>query len=81
MDITLSGELRPDIILFSESLGRFIVTINPDKKRSFELAMGSDITLIGRVTGKNLQITGPSMRISIPVSELEASYKRPFREY
>ena len=81
MDITLSGEMRTDIILFSETLGRFIVTINPDKKRSFELAMGSDVTLIGRVTGKNLQITGPSMRISIPVSDLESSYKKPFEGY
>ncbi len=81
MDVTLSGDLRSDVLLFSETLGRFIVTVDPDKKRSFELAMGSDATLIGRVTGKNLQITGPSLRISVPVSELESAYKKPFGGY
>lgn len=81
LDVTLTGDLRPDVLLFSETLGRFIVTVDPDKKRSFELAMGSDATLIGRVTGKNLQITGPSLRISVPVSELESAYKKPFGGY
>ncbi|HPP78274.1 AIR synthase-related protein [Methanospirillum sp.] len=81
MDITLSSTLRPDILLFSETLGRFIVTVDPDKKRSFELAMGSDATLIGRVTGKRLQITGPSLRISLPVSDLKAAYNKPFGGY
>ncbi len=83
MDITLAGagSVRPDILLFSETLGRFIVTVDPDKKRSFELALGSEAMLIGRITGKNLQITGPSMRISIPVSDLEAAYKKPFGGY
>ncbi|NLV25902.1 MAG: phosphoribosylformylglycinamidine synthase [Methanomicrobiales archaeon] len=81
MDVTISGDMRPDYLLFSETLGRFIVTIAPDKKRSFELAMGSDATLIGRVTGKNLQITGKAFRISIPVSELETVYKKPFGGY
>ncbi len=81
MDVTLTGELRPDVLLFSETLGRFIVTVDPDKKRSFELAMGPDATLIGRVTGKNLQITGPSLRISVPVSDLESAYKKPFGGY
>lgn len=81
MDITLSGDLRPDILLFSETPGRFVVTVDPDKKRSFELAMGSEATLIGRVTGKQLQITGPSLRIVVPVSDLEAAYKKPFGGY
>lgn len=81
MDITLSGAGRPDYLLFSETLGRFVVTIVPDKKRTFELAMGSEAILIGRVGGKNLQIVGKSMHLSVPVSELEAAYKRPFGGY
>lgn len=81
MDVTLSGDIRPDYLLFSETLGRFIVTIAPDKKRSFELAMGPEASLIGRVTGKNLQITGKGFRISVPISDLETAYKRPFGGY
>lgn len=81
MDITLSGSGRPDYLLFSESLGRFVVTVAPDNKRSFEFIMGTDATLIGRVCGKNLQITGRSLYLSLPVSELETAYKRPFGGY
>jgi len=81
MDITLSDSGRPDYQLFSETLGRFVVTVAPDKKRSFELAMGSDASLIGRVSGKNLQISGRSLLFTVPVSELEAAYKRPFGGY
>jgi len=81
MNITFSRAERPDYTLFSETLGRFVVTVAPDRKRSFELAMGSDAHLLGRLGGKNLQITIKSLQISIPVSELEAAYKRPFRGY
>ncbi|PKL58846.1 MAG: phosphoribosylformylglycinamidine synthase, partial [Methanomicrobiales archaeon HGW-Methanomicrobiales-4] len=41
MDITLSGAGRADYLLFSETLGRFVVTVATDKKRTFELTMGS----------------------------------------
>ncbi|MDD1730330.1 MAG: phosphoribosylformylglycinamidine synthase, partial [Methanospirillum sp.] len=81
MDITISATGRADYMLFSETLGRFVVTVAPDKKRSFELAMGSDTTLIGRVGGKNLQITGKSLLLSVPVTDLEAAYKKPFGGY
>ncbi len=81
MDITIPGGIRPDYLLFSESLGRFIVTIAPDNKRAFERAMGSDAILIGRITGKNLQISEKTMLLSVPVSELEYSYKKPFGGY
>lgn len=81
MDITLTGSGRPDYLLFSETLGRFVVTVAPDKKRSFELAMGSDASLIGRVGGKNLQVSGKSLHFSIPVSDLESAYKKPFGGY
>nr|WP_319537704.1 AIR synthase-related protein [uncultured Methanospirillum sp.] len=81
MDISIPGGIRADYLLYSETLGRFVVTIAPDNKRAFERAMGSDATLIGRVTGKNLQISGKTMLLSIPVSELEQAYKKPFGGY
>ena len=74
--ITIPTGRRTDYMLFSETLGRFVVTIAPDNKRAFERAMGSDATLIGRVSGKNLQISEKTMLLSVPVSELEDAYNR-----
>ena len=42
MDITIPAGMRPDYFLFSESLGRFVVTIAQDNKRAFEQALGND---------------------------------------
>lgn len=81
MDITIPGSGRPDYLLFSETLGRFVVTIDPDKKRAFELTMGDDASLIGRVGGKKLQITGKTLLLAVEVGELEAAYKKPFGGY
>nr|WP_319375750.1 AIR synthase-related protein [uncultured Methanoregula sp.] len=81
MDITLPKGMRPDYFLFSESLGRFVVTIAPDKKRAFEQALGPDAQLIGRVTESTLRVTGETLLIDIPVKELESAYKAPFGRY
>ena len=79
MDITIPGELRPDYYLFSESTGRFVVTIAPHHKRAFELIVGQDAILLGRVGGRNLRITSHTLLLDLPVDELEAAYKAPFR--
>jgi len=81
MDITIPGGMRPDYYLFSESLGRFVVTISPDNKRAFERALGNDARLIGRVRGTSLRITQETTVLDLPVSELEAAYKAPFLRY
>ena len=81
MDITVPAGMRPDYYLFSESLGRFVVTVAPDNKRAFELALGSDAHLIGRVRGTSLRITQETTVVELPVSELEAAYKAPFGRY
>ena len=39
--------MRPDYFLFSESLGRFVVTVAPDNKRAFEQALGTDARCSG----------------------------------
>ena len=48
MDITIPETLRPDIFFFSETLGRFVVTVAPDHKRAFERAFGPDALLLGK---------------------------------
>ena len=81
MDITIPAGMRPDYYLFSESLGRFVVTVAPDNKRAFEQALGNDARLLGRVRGSSLRITRETTVLDLPVSELEAAYKAPFGRY
>jgi phosphoribosylformylglycinamidine synthase len=81
MDITIPAGMRPDYYLFSESAGRFVVTVAPDNKRAFERALGDHAQLIGRVRGTSLRITQEKTVLDIPVSELEAAYKAPFGRY
>jgi len=47
MDITIPSNVRPDVFLFAETLGRFVVTVAPDHKRAFEQALGADALLLG----------------------------------
>lgn len=81
MDITIPSSMRPDYYLFSESLGRFVVTVAPDHKREFERICGLDALLLGRVAGKNLRITSDKLLLDLPVAELETVYKTPFRGF
>jgi phosphoribosylformylglycinamidine synthase subunit PurSL len=81
MDITIPADWRPDYFLFSETLGRFVVTVAPDNKRAFELALGTDAILLGRVKGSSLRITGNTTLAELPVSDLEDAYKMPFGRY
>jgi phosphoribosylformylglycinamidine synthase len=81
MDITIPADNRPDFFLFSETLGRFVVTVAPDNKRAFEHTLGPDAILLGRVRGSSLRITGRTTLVEVPVSELEAAYKTPFGRY
>jgi phosphoribosylformylglycinamidine synthase len=81
MELTIPPGMRPDYSLFSESLGRFVVTVAPDNKRAFELALGPEAHLLGRVKGDRLRVTARELLLDIPVHELEAAYKAPFRGY
>ena len=58
MDITLPGRMRQDAFLFSETLGRIIVTVAPDHKRAFEQTVSADAILLGKTGGTKLRITG-----------------------
>ena len=70
------------VLLYSESPGRFIITIDPKHRSSFESVMeGLPCACIGRVSGKQeLVIKGLKGKeiIRLPVSELKAAWKRPF---
>jgi phosphoribosylformylglycinamidine synthase II len=75
---------RNDVVLFSESPGRFIVTIDPDKKEVFEENLkGLDFACIGTVTqGNHFVIKGNDGQILVDfsVDDLKAFWKKPFGE-
>jgi phosphoribosylformylglycinamidine synthase len=71
-----------DVILFSESAGRFIVTIDPEKREIFEkIFKGLPCACIGTVTsGDNFTIMGIDNKtlIKVPVQDLKDAWKQPF---
>jgi len=69
-------------ILYSESAGRFIVTINPDKQKAFEMVFrGVEIGLIGTVTGpplfRVLDRRGATL-MEEDIRQLKTCWKKPF---
>jgi phosphoribosylformylglycinamidine synthase II len=91
LDIDLSGlpldhsrgEVRNETALFSESAGRFIMTIAPENKDSFEkLFDGMAIGCIGTVNASHeqLKISGLNREplAGLSVSALETAFNSPF---
>ena len=81
MDITIPTNIRPDYYLFSETLGRFVVTVAPGNQKAFEQISGDDAHLIGRVDGTVFRVTTEKLIIEQPITTMEMAYKTPFRGY
>ena len=73
---------RNDVILFSESAGRFIVTIDPKHRSRFEtIFAGLPIACVGQVTSEAaLVIKGIEGKrlLELPVNQLKSSWKQMF---
>jgi len=73
---------RADIRLFSETPGRFIVTVGPGAKAAFESAMhGLPLACVGEVTADDTLIImdGKSkVLLDLPVTELKTAWKSTF---
>ncbi len=70
----VTGELRPDLLLFSESQSRFILSVAPEKEDRFGELMNSrgiPCQRIGITGSRNLQIND---LLQIPVDELYDIY-------
>jgi phosphoribosylformylglycinamidine synthase len=82
MDLAIPGGMRPDTYLFSESLGRFVVTVAPSNREAFEAIFGGDAHLLGRVGGETFRVSaGEQTLIKQPVTAMETAYKAPFGGY
>jgi phosphoribosylformylglycinamidine (FGAM) synthase-like enzyme len=76
------GVDRSDTALFSESAGRFIVTVDPKRQGAFEtLFEGLPCACVGRITEEPVfslsDLNGRGLA-SMGVPELKAAWKRPF---
>jgi phosphoribosylformylglycinamidine synthase len=76
--------LRADVLLFSESQSRLLVTIHPDKQQAFEaLFAGQSCALIGEVTENPEFIVNNSQGesiISTRINDLKEAWQAPLRE-
>jgi phosphoribosylformylglycinamidine (FGAM) synthase-like enzyme len=73
---------REDSVMFSESAGRFIVTIDPAKREVFE-SLFNNVTCacIGSVTEQpQFEIKGLNHKtiISVSIDQLKEAWKKPF---
>ncbi len=77
--LALDGVQRDDAVLFSESAGRFIVTVAPDDRLDFEALFSSvACRCVGRVTAaKKVVIQGleKNILLSVPVADLKTAWK------
>jgi phosphoribosylformylglycinamidine synthase len=75
---------RNDKILFSESAGRFIVSIDPQHKELFEnIFKDLPCACVGKITGEpNFVVKGINSKIiiSLSVNSLKAAWKEPFKD-
>jgi len=80
--VPIDKELSNTRLLYSESAGRFIVTIDGAKKKAFEDIMGGSIyACIGRVTDNDiLQISGidGNTIVAETIDDLKGAWKQPF---
>jgi len=81
MDLAIPGGMRPDRYLFSESPGRFIVTVAPGDREAFEEIFGGDAHLLGRVGGTTLRVSAGETLIEQPIAVMERAYRAPFGGY
>jgi phosphoribosylformylglycinamidine synthase len=79
--IPAEGAGRDDVLLFSESPGRFIVSIAPENRERFErFFKGLPCACIGQVNDAGrLAVTGLQGReFSLSVKDLKTAWKKPF---
>ena len=73
-----------DVILFSESAGRFIVTIDPENRESFDkIFKGLNFACIGTITAESdfiIKGIGRITIVKVPVHDLKTAWKQPFGE-
>ncbi len=77
IEANFESNLSPEALLFSETAGRFVITVNPENRPAFEKIMGSEASLVGRVREDNSFAIGINGRqvINADISALKAAWR------
>jgi len=74
--------LRNDVLLFSETPGRFIFTVAPENWENFEACVeGMPMACVGLVTEEpDFIVNDPDGKtlIHLPIRQLKQAWKKPF---
>ncbi len=85
IDVGALGDLRSDLLMFSESNTRWLVETRPEKRQDFEAILHDaqvPFTTIGRTTKGHLTITKSKKRlITAPINALRESWKKTLWDY
>ncbi len=78
-----SPALSSDTVLFSESAGRFILTVSPGNKETFEkLTKGLAVSCVGRVLENQAKLmirrTDGQAVVDLSIDDLETAFNAPF---
>ena len=78
-----SGVDRNDVLLFSESQSRFVVTVHPENQAAFEDSLkGNHFAEVGKITeGRTFQVVGRSAKVVVraDIFDLKEAWQRPLR--
>lgn len=81
ISVRLPDDVSPVSYLFSESTGRFIVTIAPKNRSAYESLFTTQTRFLGEVGGSGFVVTREKVLIDLPLHVLHNAYKEPFRGY
>lgn len=71
-----------DGMLFSESQGRFLVSVRGGDEKKFESVMKGVVCVrIGTVSGKSLEIVAGKSGVNIPLAKLSEAYRKMFKQW
>lgn len=81
VEVTLLGDAHT--ALFSESTGRFIVTVAPRNEKAFLAALkGQSVKRIGKVADTGmLRIQAAASRVALPLVALSEAYHAPYKNF
>jgi phosphoribosylformylglycinamidine synthase len=78
-----SGVDRNDVLLFSESQSRFVVTVHPENQVAFEDRLkGNRFAEVGKITeGRTFKVVGLSEKVVVQadIFDLKEAWQRPLR--
>jgi phosphoribosylformylglycinamidine synthase II len=81
--VTSSGLNRNDVLLFSESQSRFVVTVRPENQAAFEDSLkGNRLAEVGKITeGRTFKVIGLSEKVVVQadIFDLKEAWQRPLR--